>query len=283
MKRLNRAITSVLLILCSSQITKADVISVRSDKWCPYVCEPKSDKPGYMVEITKTILEKHGHTIDFQIVNWARAINETRKNKVTALIGCSHSDGPEFVFPSEPIGIMKNHYYVRQDSTWVYKNPQSLDGKRIGIGNGYTYGDVVDKLIKAKHKSFVTIAGQRPLDQIMKMMTAKRLDAFVENPAVLRYTLTQLKKPLDTYRAVSPNLADDPYLYVSFSPANPKSPQYAALITKGIAELRQSGELKKILDRYGVQDWDESQANILGTTLSHGTEPKKNNNVVLAR
>ncbi|MNT92496.1 hypothetical protein D3C72_2337940 [compost metagenome] len=76
------------------------------------------------------------------------------------------------------------------------------------------------------------------------------------------------------------NLADDPFLYVSFSPANPKSPQYAALITKGISELRQSGELKKILDKYGVLDWEESQAGIL-SSLKGGIAKK--NQVVLAR
>jgi polar amino acid transport system substrate-binding protein len=227
-----------------------------------------------MVELTKLIFEKYGHTIDFQIVNWARAVRETRKNKVTALIGCSHADGPDFVYPAKPIGIMKNHYYVRQDSAWVYRDINSLEGKRIGIINGYSYGDSVDRLIKAKHKAFVVISGERPLDQMVKMMEAKRLDAFVENPVVLRYSLAQMKKPLDAYKAVSMNLADDPYLYVSFAPTNPKSSTYAQMIAKGISELRQTGELKKILDKYGISDWEETQITII-SSINHNSKRSK--------
>ena len=46
-------------------------------------------------------------------------------------------------------------------------------------------------------------------------------------------------------------------IYLAFSPKNPKSKSYARLISKGIIEMRASGDLQKILDKYGMRDWKE--------------------------
>jgi len=44
-------------------------------------------------------------------------------------------------------------------------------------------------------------------------------------------------------------------LYIAFAPNNPKSEEYAKLISDGMATLRASGELTKILAKYGMSDW----------------------------
>jgi polar amino acid transport system substrate-binding protein len=61
-----------LSMLCS--LAKADTISIRADLWCPFNCDPSGAKPGYMIEIAKAVFEPLGHKIDYQTLNWARAI-----------------------------------------------------------------------------------------------------------------------------------------------------------------------------------------------------------------
>ena len=50
---------------------------------------------------------------------------------------------------------------------------------------------------------------------------------------------------------------DEARLYMAFSPKNPKSKEYAKLISAGIEQMRLSGELGKILAKYGLTDWRE--------------------------
>lgn len=254
-------LTALLVLFTLSLITgattaRADLITIRSDDWCPYVCDNK-ENPGYMVEIVTKIFEKQGHQVDFSLLNWARALQEVRHNKATAVVGALHNDAPDFIFPTKPIGIGQNHIYVRKDSNWIYRGVGSLGNKRFGVINSYAYGGKVDELIRTKKKNFISISGEFPLSQILKMMNSERLDAFIENDFVLRYNLAAAHIPLDTYKAVSVSLANDSNLHIAFSPKNPKSLEYARIITKGLTELRQSGELHRILAKYNLPDWDE--------------------------
>ncbi|MFM6929144.1 MAG: substrate-binding periplasmic protein [Bdellovibrio sp.] len=247
---------SIFAVLGIPAIAMADVISIRSDEWCPYVCDNK-ESPGYMVEVVTKIFAKQGHQVDFSLVNWARAVQEVRHNRSQAVLGALHNDAPDFIFPTKPLAAGQNHFYVRKDSPWVYTGVESLKGKRIGIINSYAYGAKIDEIIKSQKKNFVSISGEYPLVQILKMMNSERLDAFIENESVLRYHLSISHIPMDTYKAVSVSLANNSNLYIAFSPKNPKSMEYSKAITKGLSELRQSGELRKILAKYHLPDWDD--------------------------
>ena len=44
-------------------------------------------------------------------------------------------------------------------------------------------------------------------------------------------------------------------LYITFSPNIAKSKEYAEILTKGIRRLKDSGELEKILSKYGLTYW----------------------------
>lgn len=262
-------LVSVLFVLGLSSQAFADTLSFRSDFWCPYVCNPASNKPGYMVEIMRQIFEKHGHKVDVKLSNWVRAIKDTRSNKSQGLLGCSIGDAPDFVFPHKSLGLMKSAYFTLKDSTWTYNGRQSLQNKRIGVINGYSYGDSVDNLIRTRNKSFIPFSGDRPLEQIIKMIQSGRLEAFIENPVALHYALAEMNVPVDTLRVAGWVVADDPFLYVAFSPENSKSKIYADILDKGLTDLRRSGELRRILEKYNIEDW-EQQKNLGTNDLSTG-------------
>ncbi len=146
------------LLLLLSVNSFADVITMRSDLWCPYVCDPKSEKPGFIVEVAREIFKKEGHIIDYDLMNWARAVADVREGKINALVGCSKADAVGFVFPNVPIGIMVNHYYVLADSKWDYKGVDSLTSKKIGVINEYSYGHTVDEQIKKKNPALKLVS-----------------------------------------------------------------------------------------------------------------------------
>ena len=54
--------------------------------------------------------------------------------------------------------------------------------------------------------------------------------------------------------AGAPPVGDDDDVYIAFSPAKKTSAQLAEILTKGIKDLRDSGEFKKVMEKYGIKD-----------------------------
>ncbi|THB75581.1 MAG: hypothetical protein D6B28_00005, partial [Gammaproteobacteria bacterium] len=100
----------------------------------------------------------------------------------------------------------------------------------------------------------ISIAGNDPLERLIKMLIVKRVDAILEDHAVFSYTANRIG--FTDYRYAGDDKSDpvDNKLYIAFSPAT-RSNEYAKLLSKGISNLRKSGELSRILAKYGLKDW----------------------------
>ncbi len=254
MKIFNWFFTFILISISISN-SKAAIITLRSDIWCPYTCNPKSDKPGFMIEIAQEVFKKKGHTIQYGVTTWPRALSDVRSGKYDGLVGCSRVEVDDFAVPETATGTLINYFWTKADSTWTYKNKDSLAGKKFGIVNDYVYGNEVDNLVKEDNQSFKKVAGEYPLYRLIRMAEEKRIDGFVENPIVLKYTLKELKKSDKTFRIASSNIANDPDLHIAFAPNKPHSREYAKILNEGMIELRKNGRLKEILAKYGLTDW----------------------------
>jgi polar amino acid transport system substrate-binding protein len=252
--KLKANITFSAVFFLFSISTQAAVITLSSDVWCPYACVTTNSHPGYMVELAQLIFEKHGHQIEYKITNWTRSIEDTRTNKSTGVIGASHSDAPDFIFPQNSSGVMLNFIWTKADSNWFFTNKSDLRHKTIGIIKDYAYGDLIDNLRKLGHPSLIKFSGNNALERMIKMLETNRLDGFVENEVVLKYMSTKNQIPF-AWKKASVDLASDPRIYIAFSPNEKKSAEYADLFSKGIAEMRKNGELQKILLKYNVKDW----------------------------
>ncbi len=237
----------------------ADTITLKADSWCPYNCEPKSNKPGYMVEVAKEVFSKHGHTVNYEILNWSRAIIQAREGKITGIIGASSGDAREFIFPENALGLMENTYVSLSSNPKDFKDEASLKGSVLGVIRDYAYGSKVDAYIK-KHADdgAVNIAsGDEALSSLFKKLDKGRIDVLIEGSAVAINKAQELgmaDKIKTKLVDANANKAEN-YMYIAFSPVNPKSKDYAKILSDGIAELRASGRLAEILNKYGMKDW----------------------------
>ncbi|GAB6039672.1 substrate-binding periplasmic protein [Endothiovibrio diazotrophicus] len=240
----------------ASAPASADLITLRADEWCPYNCAPDSDKPGYLVEIAKRVFEGAGHQVDYQLLNWARAIEETRAGKYTAIVGAARGDAEDFVFPAEVLGKSVNAFVARKDDPWSYTGIASLENRKLGVVRDYSYNDAVDGYVEA-HKNDaerVQIAsGDNALEVNLRKLQKGRLDTVVDGQYVLTYTLTRLGLN-DSIHLAGADDSPDP-IYIAFSPKAPKAGEYAELLATGVAAMRASGELQQILAKYGLSDW----------------------------
>jgi polar amino acid transport system substrate-binding protein len=239
---------------CFSNVSATE-ISLVADEWCPYNCTPSDANPGFMVEIAQYGLAKAGYTVNYKIVPWTRAINEVRQGKYHGIIGAGKEETPDFVFPKQEQGQASHTFFVLKNNAWRYQDLASLASIRLGVIQDYSYGNLYQNYIlphQQDRQKVQILSGDTALAQNIKKLQKGRIDAIIESKTVFEYHLFSTGTP---NKFAPAGVAYRENVYVAFSPAKPQSVEYARLLTDGMLELRRTGELAKILKKYGVTDW----------------------------
>jgi len=258
---LRKFVLSVLIISCSLNITYAEEIVLGADEWCPMNCEAKSQEPGYMIEIARKVFAEKGHTIKYIVQNWSRCIKQARKGHVLdGIIGAARTDAQDFIYPSESLGISFDGIFMLKSKQWKYNGLKSIidQKKTLGSIKDYGYEDAVTEWINKNNNNNHIAHGDDPLDQLIKMLLKGKIHAFVEDPNVGKYIINNKKLKNKIIYKGKLTAAIVPDIHIAFSPhktKKKKSLEYAKILSDGIIKMRKSGELAKILDKYGLKDW----------------------------
>lgn len=260
---LRRFVCRLLLMLLTlvPVVGQAETLVLGSDKWCPYVCTPGSSRPGYMVELARAVFEPQGIHVEYQNIPWPRAKVMLHKGTLQGLIAATPANTadlkPAPVFPTEDEGRMHIGFYTLATSGWFFRQAPSLTDIRLGVVEGYDYGPHIQPYISRWKDSgkVLAITGKEPITRLIKLMRMGRIDAVLEDDDVFHYAAR--RADFDNYRLAgsASTPASMNRLYIAFSPADPHAEKYARLLSEGVTRLRQSGELARILQRYGLRDW----------------------------
>ncbi|MCG7498322.1 transporter substrate-binding domain-containing protein [Vibrio sp. Of7-15] len=246
----------ILWLTFFSAITSADVITIVADEWYPYNGTPDSSKPGYGIEVIQRIFEKHDHTIEYTVLPWNRAIHTTRRGSYNAIIGAIKADAPDFIFPEQELGYSQDAFYVAKDSSWSFSDIHSLSKMRIGLIKDYAYDDSpLTQFVKRNPNNVYYSLGQNALEPNIRKLLNNHLDVLVEDKNVFAHTTQDMA--LHNQFKYAGNLGKGSHIYVAFSPQHKKSKEYAEIFSQGMKQLKESGELEKILKKYGLQYWHE--------------------------
>ena len=247
----------IVLIACTLiTFLQAETITITGDEWCPYNCKESDINQGFMVDIARSIFEKNGDALVYHVSSsWESAIKQTRENKSNAIIAAIPDEAKDFIFPQNSQGISTDSFFVRKGETWRYHGIKSLKEVTIGVMKGYSYTPEIDEYIqqnKNNSKLVQVISGNRAIYQNAKKILYKTIDVIIEDPYVLNYYFS-LKKSTIPFNIVGNTGISN--IYIAFSPNNINSKKYAQILSKGMINLRKSGELEKILNKYGLKDW----------------------------
>lgn len=238
----------------------AETLTIAGDFYPPYTMDAASAQPGAMVELAKAILEPAGYRIDYRVMPWTRVLKDVQDGKLNAAVAADHDSSPELAFPDCSQGHYRLAYLTRKDDPWTYAGTDSLRATVVGYAADYTYGKDsqggdLDAAFKAlpPDKGHV-IKGDKPLETGVAMLSRKRISVIFDGEEVLVATLRGLKLDPAGFRLVG-DVGPGYPMYIAFTP-NDQGRRLAALVAKGTAELRASGGLKAILDRYGMKDWE---------------------------
>ncbi|KPQ04843.1 MAG: ABC-type uptake system substrate-binding component [Idiomarinaceae bacterium HL-53] len=244
----------LMLSLMASGTVLADTITIRSDEWYPMNGAPGADKPGFMIELAQRIFSEAGHTVDYQLMPWERAVDSVRAGTFDCVVGAYVEDAPDFVFPEQAWGVDSTGFFVRDSSSWQYDGLDSLSSQSVAVINGYSYGEELDAMIASNAGNFQGLGGNDALEKNIKKLEAGRVDVVIESPSVMLAKMNEL----GVSGIKSAGLLGEPTpMYIACSPAKSSSQDYVQLVNEGTERLRASGELAAIMARYGMTDWQE--------------------------
>lgn len=250
------------ITLCAVMLpffANAETIRIRADEWCPYNCVSDSETPGYMIEIAQKVFEPLGHEVDYKTLPWARAILETRKGAFEAIVGAYKEDAPDFVFPANHLGFSTEGVIGKPDLQWSYQGVDSFRQVKLGIIRDYSYGDEIDNYINEVQKNpdltVQNASGDNALELNIKKLLKGRIDVLVSNELVFRYHLKKTGRDWTQFKKVGVTTAQE--VYIAFSPAHNSSAAWAKALDEGLNRLRKSNQLQSILDKYGLEDWEQ--------------------------
>jgi polar amino acid transport system substrate-binding protein len=255
------AIARLLLGLALPMVATAAEVTLRADPWYPYNGDPHGERPGYMVEIARYALARGGHRLDYQLLPWQRSLDAAERGRIDCVVGVHLAAEGGLLFPSESFGRMDEVFFGLRDAPpWRFRSTEDLRDKVVAVVGGYRYGDPIDAYIAEQSDSrrVYVASGEAALERNIKMLLAGRVDLVLEAPAVFAAKARQMGVS-DQVRELD-RLGDPQNLYIACSAIKPSSEEYLRLFDAGIRELRRSGELQKILDKYDVEDWKQPAA-----------------------
>jgi polar amino acid transport system substrate-binding protein len=250
-------ITTYILFQLSTLISfaYAEEIVLVADEWCPYNCKSDSKLPGFMVEIANYAFDKKGHTVKYITMSWSRAIHGTRDGQYDGIIGTGKDETPDFIFTDIELGLALHTFYVKKGNQWKYNGLSSLENLTLGVIKHYSHGTLYDDYIKPNEynsKRIQTINQDRGLGLNILKLINNRIDTLIEDRTAFQYHLYSTNTSNNFSEA---GVYGEEKVYIAFSPKLINSKIYAEILTDGMNELRNSGKLAHILNKYGVSEW----------------------------
>ncbi len=236
----------------------APTLVALGDSFCPYNCTPDAAQRGYMVELLEKVL-KPQWTVNYRLEPWARAVSQVESGEAHILVATAADTGRN-LRTSDIVGVDRSCFFVRTDNPWRYTTVKDLAGLRLSVIQDYSYDNSgpVDTLIDgyrtAKDPRLEISYGKDALNSSLQKLMAGRADAIIENENVARYRIKKsgLDKKLRLAGCLNHYVGT---LHFGVTRALPESAMLIEQINRGLKALRDNGEIKQVLGRYGVSDW----------------------------
>jgi polar amino acid transport system substrate-binding protein len=243
------------LLFCAASFA-AETVTLRADVYPPFNTVP-GDKPGVMIEVAQAVFAKSGITVDYKPMPWSRSLKLVEAGEVDGAVGADPGMAETFALSTVPQAWWDAHFFTLAGQTWTYQGMASLEPKRLGVAQDYSYGkgdagEDIDAYIAAG-KGVSSIKGDKPIEILLGMLQRDRIDVLIESPAVIKASLAGMKLPFEAVRDAG-TYSKGYGLHIAFT-KNDRGRRLAKMLGDGTVELRTSGELKKILERYEMSDW----------------------------
>lgn len=250
---MRKKIVAFLALSMSSWANADDAAEfvVGISEYCPFMCT--ESESGFTVDTIKAIFPK----ARFVPLPWSTSVAQVRKGKIQGIMAPAKSEVPDLIYPEEEVASQNECFYTHRDNPWRYRDFDSFKGASTLVFNGWSHEKMLNEHFgkEAYQNLFHSIRWDEKLTQrSLSMLAKKRIDAFWFESSMFGYFAAN--NPEKTADLINAGCIETHPLYIGFSPKNEAlSKQLAEHYDRKIQQLRTSGELQAILDRYNVKNW----------------------------
>ncbi len=228
------------------------LLTVGWDPWEPYSYESLEGRiTGLDVDLVRQMSEAADCEVRFHKGNWVALLDELRAGQIDVLMAATPTtDRRSFAHFSEPYRDESFALFAPQDQAQMYQGAslESLlaDGKRIGITDGYYYGDGVQALLSDPQFDAQIVAAPVP-EANYRHLEEGTVDVVIGDPYVASAVLrrTGLGASIEQLRGHVHSGA----VTFMFSRESVSEAQVAAM-NAALDRLESAGHIAGTLDRY---------------------------------
>lgn len=225
-------------------------LTVSWEPWPPYQISREDTSPtGIDIELIKAIADEVGCEVEFVKLPWKRQLRQIKKGKVDLTAAANYTkERDKFAHYSEPYLDFESILWVNSADSTQYTSLKHFleNGKRLGVTQGWTYGEKADDLI-ASEEYGKQIDENSKVKLNIRMTGAKRVDGTLGN----RYTVAYSAKEngvRDKIRRTDVVVQSSP-IHIIFSEQT-VSEETVDTWNSAIEKLREEGKIRELTQQF---------------------------------
>ena len=242
---LKQLCVTVLCLFGAQTATAGESIRLVTTDYPPYY---GSDLPenGVVVAITKAAFKHAGYDVTVEFMPWARALSEVEAGRRDGLLGAWYSaERVKAMAFSEPLLDNEIGFFAKRSSGIATATLDKAKSYRIGTVRGYANPPEFEAAQLTVEEANNDLTNLKKLD-------SGRIDLILVDRALANHLInTQMPGSKGELAWVDPPVAKLA-LFNAFSRKVPGYETTLAEFNRGLEALKSSGELKAIVDRFGL-------------------------------
>ena len=229
---------------------KKKTYKISSDSsFAPFVFQNDQSKyTGIDMELIKAIAKDQGFTIEIDNPGFDAAVSDVQSGHAQGMIaGMTVTEARKATFDfSEPYYIANSIIAVQEDSK--IDSYDDLKGKTVGVKNGTSSQNFLEENQKKYGYKIKTFSdGASMYDSL----NSGAVEAIMDDEPVIKYAIKKGRK-------FKTPIEGTPSGQIAFAVQKDSNPELIEMFNNGLANLKESGEYQKILDKYLSSDRDET-------------------------
>ena len=255
-------ISAIIYLTCNSAYAYEDgsedrkmrqLLVLAGDYWCPYNCASDDEDKGFLVELAARALYIYGIDIEYRMMPWHEALEQTENGQIDGIIGISNIEGRSLVKTNNPIEMSSMHAFTRADTEWVFDGIGSLNGKKLGVIMDYMLDNTINSYVSmnfpAKPGAFLIEDGEFAVVESIANLVDGDADVYIEDKRVVNFYANRNSLGAYIRDAGKTNRQELP-VNIAFSSKLPHALKYIKYLEEGIASLKATGEYDDLREKY---------------------------------
>ena len=217
--------------------------------FAPFVFQNDQSKyTGIDMELIKAIAKDQGFTLEISNPGFDAAVSDVQNGNADGIIaGMTVTDARKATFDFSDPYYTTNSILAVQESSNI-SSYEDLKGKTVGVKNGtasQTFLEENKSKYGYKIKTFSDGAS------MYDSLNSGSVTAIMDDEPVIKYAIKQGRK-------FKTPIEGTPSGQIAFAVQKNSNPELIEMFNNGLANLKESGEYQKILDKYLSSDSDET-------------------------